>query len=203
MDTSPLQRRVKADHLPLDQVMANAQIPEAEKVTAASRAFEAVLLRQILGEAQKTVIPSGLTQESASKGIYQDMLTNQLAENLSRGGGLGLGASLERQLQKEVARRSGTPKQEASPALPSQERPGTTPLSARRSPLATQPASASPTGAGTPLLGSGQSAPIGRHFQTKAAAAEAVARPATRPGEFKPGTTTPRQWLHYRAHPHD
>jgi Rod binding domain-containing protein len=57
-----------------------------------------VLLRQFLTESQKTVIKSEFTDDSTTSGIYQDFITNQLADSLSRGGGIGLAKSFQRQL---------------------------------------------------------------------------------------------------------
>ena len=102
MDIPPLQRQVKASQLPLEKLAGNSRIAESEKVSEVSRQFEAILLRQILGEAQKTVFRSTMNPESVSSGIYQDMITTQLADNISHSGALGLARSLEKQLQHEL-----------------------------------------------------------------------------------------------------
>ena len=46
-------RAAAAANLPLDQLANNARLSEAQKVAEAGRQFEAVLLRQILGEGMK------------------------------------------------------------------------------------------------------------------------------------------------------
>lgn len=97
MQVSPFQRQVKATDLPLDQMLANKSIPEPEKIQAASRAFEAVLLRQILEKAQKKVIKSDATPESNSAAVYRDMVTTQLADSIARSGQFGLARSLDQQ----------------------------------------------------------------------------------------------------------
>ena len=107
MQVSPLQRAVKASDLPLDKVAASSTLSESEKIAAASRAFEGILLRQVLAEAQKPVFKSNLMGSSTSASIYQDMVTNQLAESISKSGALGLGKTLERHLNHQTSSRSG------------------------------------------------------------------------------------------------
>lgn len=103
MEIASIQRQVQAAELPLDRLAGSAQITEAEKVAEVSRQFEAVLLRQILGEAQKKVFASSMNPESVASGVYQDMITARLAESISRSGAFGLATSLQHQLQKAVA----------------------------------------------------------------------------------------------------
>jgi len=102
MELSSLQRGVKPAEVPLDRLAGNAQLSQSKKVAEVSRQFEAVLLRQILDNAQKTVFKSKTNPQSSSSGFYQDLITNQLAEQISQSGALGLGRSLGRQLQHEL-----------------------------------------------------------------------------------------------------
>ena len=76
-------------------------VSEAEKVADVSRKFEAVLLRQILNQALKPAIPSEMTDDSAVGGMYQDMITSQLADAISQTGGLGLAKQLEAGLTRQ------------------------------------------------------------------------------------------------------
>lgn len=115
MDVAPLQpRRVKADDLPLDRLAANSRIPESEKIATASRAFEALLLQQILQEAQRPVFKSKYASDSTTNGIYRDMAIEQLANGISKSSSLGLAQSLASGLQphpgpRPVPGRSGLP----------------------------------------------------------------------------------------------
>lgn len=102
MELTALQPRVDATNLPLDRLAENRQLSESQKVKEAGRQFEAILLRQILGEAMKPVFKSEFTGQSAQAGIYQDMVVNQLAANLTRSGGLGLARSLNGQLTRQL-----------------------------------------------------------------------------------------------------
>jgi flagellar protein FlgJ len=102
MDVLPLQPHVNAADLPLEQLANNPNVPEREKIAETCRQFEAVLLRQILGEARKSVISDGQEHDPAVDGIYNDMITNQLADSISRSGAFGLAKSLESQLARQV-----------------------------------------------------------------------------------------------------
>lgn len=102
MDVNPLTRSVRASELPFEKLAGNSSIPEQEKIAEVSRQFEAVLLRQILQSAQKPQLAPKSGGSSTTSGIYQDMITNQLAESISKSGALGLATTLEQQLQHEL-----------------------------------------------------------------------------------------------------
>lgn len=102
MNISALQSHVRAADLPLEKLANNPQVNEKEKTAEATRQFEAVLLRQILTDATKTLFKSSANPESSSDGIYQDMITNNLADQMSRAGGFGLSRVLSKQLQHEL-----------------------------------------------------------------------------------------------------
>jgi flagellar protein FlgJ len=101
MNVLPLQPRVNAADLPIEQLAANPNVSDHDKVVETCRQFEAVLLRQILGEARKTVIADGETDSNVTS-IYNDMVTKQLADSISQSGAFGLAKSLESQLIRQV-----------------------------------------------------------------------------------------------------
>jgi flagellar protein FlgJ len=103
MEISPLQPKVNASSVPFDKLVGNPNVSEQDKVKEAARQFEAILLRQVLGEARKTVITSPGEQDSNEKGIYDDMINNQMANSISHSGSLGLAKSIEKQLVHQVA----------------------------------------------------------------------------------------------------
>jgi Rod binding domain-containing protein len=102
MPIPPLQRQVNASDLPLERLAGNQNISQADKIAEVSRQFEAVLLRQILGSAQKTVFASSINPKSVATDVYQDMITEQLADRISHSGAFGLARSLEKQLGHEL-----------------------------------------------------------------------------------------------------
>lgn len=108
MNIPNLQNAFPAASIPIDRLEQSAQLSETDKVREASRQFEAVLLRQILTAARKTVIQSEHNPTSATSQIYEDMITNQLAEGISKAGTFGLARGLEVQLRHEATRPSGT-----------------------------------------------------------------------------------------------
>jgi len=135
METGALQRKVKAGDLPLERVVANRNISQPEKIKAAGRAFEAVLLRQILESAQKPVIVSGLTTETSATAVYRDMVTTQLADSISRSGQFGLARSFNQEWQRAAGGKAPTGGPAVGPEpKPSASSPSTPPVApARRS----------------------------------------------------------------------
>ncbi len=109
MDISSLNHRVKASELPIEKLANSDQVSQEQKVGEVARQFEALLLRQILGQAQKTVIASKLNPESVSSGIYKDMVTAQMADRVSESGGIGLARSLQHQLSHEIRGKTAAP----------------------------------------------------------------------------------------------
>ena len=109
MEINPLQsRHIDLSNLPLDNLAASTQAGEKEKIGEVSRAFEAVLLRQILQEGQRPAFASKGAGNSSIDGIYRDMVVNQLAENISKSGRFGLAKSLAGELQRQTSARKST-----------------------------------------------------------------------------------------------
>ena len=102
MNVNALNAGLKAAEPPLEKLADNQHLSEEQKVAELSRQFEGVLLRQILGQARKTVFHSQTDEDSASSAIYQDMVTAQLAESISKSGSFGLAKSLQTQLSRQV-----------------------------------------------------------------------------------------------------
>ena len=89
---------VDTSDIPVQDLAGNKHLTEQQKIAEASRQFEAIMLRQILSEAQKPVITSEFTDNSTAAGIYQDFITNSLADSMSKSGTLGLAKIFEQQL---------------------------------------------------------------------------------------------------------
>ncbi len=102
MEISALKPNVNAADLQIEKLAGNTHVSEKLKVERVSREFEAVMLRQILTDATKKTFASDTEPESSSDGIYKDMVTNALADSISRSGAFGLARSLARQLQHEL-----------------------------------------------------------------------------------------------------
>jgi peptidoglycan hydrolase FlgJ len=102
MDISPIQPRTNAAEVPLEHLAGNSRLSEGQKIAEATRQFEAILLRQILESARKSVIHSRFTDDSTAASIYHDLVSSQLADSISKSGTLGLAKSLERQLTRQL-----------------------------------------------------------------------------------------------------
>ena len=116
--SSSTHKGVARPEIAPEQLAKSPLLSEQDKVAEASRQFEAILLRQVLSASQKTVIQSKFADHSTASEIYRDLVTNQLADTMSKSGALGLAETFERQLsppasqaqQTESYNRSGSGK---------------------------------------------------------------------------------------------
>jgi Rod binding domain-containing protein len=102
MNVSSIQPHLDAADLPLEQLAGNQQLNQEQKLAEVARQFEAVLLRQILQPTQETVIPSEFSDNSTAASIYHDLVTQQLADSISKSGTLGLAKALLLQLTHQL-----------------------------------------------------------------------------------------------------
>jgi len=86
-------RSIEPAERPVDS--ESAQGPDSDKTGEVSRQFEAILMRQILSESMKPLLQGG-----ASGQVYGYLVTDTLADSMSKGGGLGLANILQAQLTK-------------------------------------------------------------------------------------------------------
>ncbi len=89
---------MSANHLAVEQLAQNNKLTEAQKIGEVARHFEAILLRQFLNEATKPLMNGDDGMNPAQKGIYQDMITNTLADTISKSGEFGLSQVFRQQL---------------------------------------------------------------------------------------------------------
>jgi Rod binding domain-containing protein len=95
--------KVKPEDIPLEKIADSKALTESQKTTEMTRQFEALLLRQVLTEAQKPAFKSALMPNAGvSASIYQDMMVNQLAEKISSARTLGLAQELESQVSRQL-----------------------------------------------------------------------------------------------------
>ena len=109
MDIAPIQRKVDATEIAPERLAGNSQLTKQEKIAEASRQFEAVLLRQILENGQKTVIKSKYGDNSASAAIYRDQVTTRLADSISKAGTFGFAKTFEQQLNRPAETNTPSP----------------------------------------------------------------------------------------------
>jgi flagellar protein FlgJ len=87
----------------ISSALRAAKLPEtpapaagSAKLGEASRQFEAIMLRQFLGESMKPLLEGGPSGQ-----VYGYLLTDALADSMSKAGGLGLSSIIQAQLGKE------------------------------------------------------------------------------------------------------
>jgi len=102
MDIPAIQPKVNAADIPLERLAGNSALSQQDKIAEVSRQFEAVLLRQILSEAQKTTFKSKYTDDSTASSVYRDLTVQQLADCMSKSGALGLAKSLSKELTRQL-----------------------------------------------------------------------------------------------------
>jgi Rod binding domain-containing protein len=92
---------------------SRGQMPRAESANAnqaaVGKAFEEMLLREMVKAMQKTLPEGGMMPSGPSKGLYEHMMQQAMVENLSGQGGLGISEALERAQTTLKSRASGTP----------------------------------------------------------------------------------------------
>lgn len=100
MDAAALQFNA-ADPVAWRERLVNGAAPEKERLAAVSKEFEAVLLRQYLTEAMKPLTKSG-DVFGGDNGVYSYMITDALANGLSRDGVFGFSNLMQAQLSSAV-----------------------------------------------------------------------------------------------------
>ena len=93
--------KVNPADIPLEKLSTSKALTEQEKTSEMTRQFEAVLLRQILSDAQKPAFKSKYASTGVSSAIYQDMMVNQLADKISSSRTVGLAQELDTQVSRQ------------------------------------------------------------------------------------------------------
>lgn len=89
---------------PLTPAALRKAAPEVQRAEVAAQ-FEAILVRQLLAPTMTSMLGN---EGGAASSVYGDMLTDTLAQQLTRGPGLGLGKLLEQQLAPRTPHSSTT-----------------------------------------------------------------------------------------------
>ena len=93
--------KVNAADVPLEKLTTSKALTEEQKTSEMTRQFEALLLRQILNEAQKSTFKSKFASSGVSTAIYQDLMVNQLADKISSSRTVGLSQELQSQFSRQ------------------------------------------------------------------------------------------------------
>ena len=79
---------------------------DEKKLKAACADMEAIFLNMMFKQMRNTVQKSGLTDGGSAEGMYEDMLFENYAKEVSKGKGTGLGDMLYQQLSKSMNKES-------------------------------------------------------------------------------------------------
>jgi Rod binding domain-containing protein len=107
MNIGALQSGFRPGELSLEQVSTSSVISEQEKVAELARQFEGVMVRQMLREARQPMLESAPEGGSSDTRAYDDMVTDRMAEAITRGGGFGVASSLQAQLLRQIPHPGG------------------------------------------------------------------------------------------------
>ena len=107
MNISPVQSTAENPNVPIEDLAGNKHLTQQQKIHEASREFESIMLQQILSEMQKPVITSEFTDDSTAAGIYQDYISNALAEGMSKSDSFGFAKIFEQQLSPHTSKTHG------------------------------------------------------------------------------------------------
>lgn len=69
--------------------------------------FEAIMLKSMLKEMRSTVPRDGLLDEGNDREMFQDLMDQEVAMQMSRNQGIGIAESLYRQLSKNLKNQDG------------------------------------------------------------------------------------------------
>src|SRR5881409_169194 len=100
--------KVNPTDIPLEKLATSKALTEEQKTSEMTRQFEAVLLRQILNDAQKPSFKSKYASTGVSSSIYQDLMVNQMADKISSTRTLGLSQELQKQVSRQTNPHSAT-----------------------------------------------------------------------------------------------
>ncbi len=95
---------------PLSKEALRTAAPEVQRREVAQQ-FEAILVRQLLGKTMNSMLGS---DDGVAGSVYGDIMTETLAQQLTRGQGLGLSRMLEQQLTPRGATASDSSSATAS-----------------------------------------------------------------------------------------
>jgi peptidoglycan hydrolase FlgJ len=91
----------KSGHCSIGKVPVRGQSQEVDpELSKAAVAFEAVMLRQLIGSMRSASLGEDVFGSSAS-GLYRELADARTADALAQRGAFGIAAMIERQLAKE------------------------------------------------------------------------------------------------------
>jgi flagellar protein FlgJ len=81
-------------------------VAEMRQLRRAAREFEALFLHQMLAQMRKASVAGATALGGGGQGLYRDMMDDELARAMARGGGIGLADMLVRHLTQPGGRKN-------------------------------------------------------------------------------------------------
>jgi Rod binding domain-containing protein len=109
MNITPIQSLTDNPNVPIEDLAGDKNLTKQQKIHEASQQFESIMLQQVLSEMQKPVFKSEFTDDdSTASGIYQDYISNAIAQSISKSGSLGFAKIFEQQLTPHASKHQQT-----------------------------------------------------------------------------------------------
>lgn len=77
---------------------------DPEKLLEVCREFESIFLNMMLQQMRRTVPDGGLVEKSYARDLYESLQDEEVAKEMSKGGGIGLAQELYKQLSRTTKR---------------------------------------------------------------------------------------------------
>jgi flagellar protein FlgJ len=109
MENKPIDKTAQFLDRPTPGSQPGEKKVDREKLKKVCADFEALLMARMLKLMRQSIPQNGLLGNGPGKEIYQDLMDQELAKNISQRGGVGLGNVLYRQVlqREEKARAAG------------------------------------------------------------------------------------------------
>ncbi len=86
------------------EMLEKAQQSEnSEDLKSACKQFESIFTNILLKNMRRTVGDGGLTEKSQAREMFEEMLDEKIAEEVSKGQGIGLAQTIYEQLSKNIS----------------------------------------------------------------------------------------------------
>ena len=88
---------------PFSQIDKTTNIKNTEdpqKLMEVCKEFESIFINMILKQSRSEIGAEGLTEKSYAREIFEEMQDEQMAENMTKGKGVGLAQELYKQLSR-------------------------------------------------------------------------------------------------------
>lgn len=105
-DGAAFQAELENSKVEVDKLQQSAQSAQEsgdlEALKKVAKEFEEIFVNMLLKSMRSTIMDGGLTEKSNQRGIFEGMLDEEFAKQISEKGGIGIQDMMVRQLQRYV-----------------------------------------------------------------------------------------------------